>query len=134
MNSNIDVIIPTYNRRHTLGRSIDSVLTQSLKPAEIIIVDDGSNKETKEVLSKIKHPSLKIITQQNKGLSCARNRGFKDAKGILEGLSVLEGDIETNIDSTYDLVQEGLNSFKELILAKWSINEDSDANSTETEK
>ena len=44
--------------------------------------------------------------------------GFEEAKGILDSLKVLEGDIATNIDTTYDFVQEGLNSFKELILEK----------------
>lgn len=46
------------------------------------------------------------------------DKGFEDAKEILESLSVLEGDIETNIDTTYDLVQEGLMSFKDLILER----------------
>lgn len=44
--------------------------------------------------------------------------GFEEAKNILDSLKVLEGDIATNIDTTYDFVQEGLNSFKELILEK----------------
>ena len=46
------------------------------------------------------------------------DKGFEDAKDILESLQVLEGGVEENIDSTYDLVQEGLSSFKELILAQ----------------
>lgn len=49
--------------------------------------------------------------------------GFEEAKGILDSLKVLEGDIATNIDTTYDFVQEGLNSFKELILAKLTANQ-----------
>lgn len=53
---------------------------------------------------------LKVI---NSGI----DTGFKDAKDILESLSVLEGDIASNIDLTYDFVQQGLNSFKEQVMA-----------------
>lgn len=45
------------------------------------------------------------------------NKGFDDAKGILESLSVLDGDIESNIEQTYDFVQKGLITFKEQVMA-----------------
>lgn len=50
------------------------------------------------------------------------DKGFEDAKGILDSLQVLEGDVETNIDSTYDFVQEGLANFRELILERLAEN------------
>jgi len=53
-------------------------------------------------------------------ISAGIDTGFDDAKDILESLSVLEGDIATNIDRTYDFVQQGLNSFKEQLLANLS--------------
>jgi hypothetical protein len=65
-------------------------------------------------------------------ISSGIDKGFEEAKGILDSLSVLEGDIETNIDLTYDLVKQGLNSFKEQLLSEFedtkelneSINDD----------
>jgi hypothetical protein len=53
-------------------------------------------------------------------ISAGIDTGFDDAKNILESLSVLEGDIATNIDRTYDFVQQGLSSFKEQLLANLS--------------
>ena len=52
----ISVIIPTYNRKHTLRRAIQSVEQQSLPPLEIIVVDDGSSDGTKEWIKK-KYPT-----------------------------------------------------------------------------
>ncbi|WP_085297057.1 DUF5610 domain-containing protein [Cognaticolwellia mytili] len=59
-------------------------------------------------------------------ISSGIDTGFDDAKDILESLSVLEGDIATNIDSTYDFVQQGLNSFKEQVIASFASKEQND--------
>ncbi|MDP7034259.1 MAG: glycosyltransferase [Planctomycetota bacterium] len=71
----ISVIIPTFNRVHTLGRALDSIYVQSTPPAEIIVVDDGSTDETHSFLQK-EHSSVRQITQENRGVSAARNRGI----------------------------------------------------------
>ena len=91
MNSNIDVIIPTYNRRHTLGRSIDSVIAQSLKPAEIIIVDDGSTDGTEDYINK-NYPDITYIKTRNKGVSAARNQGIRQSRN--DWLAFLDSDDE----------------------------------------
>ena len=91
LEGNIDVIIPTYNRRHTLGRAIDSVLIQSLKPAEIIIVDDGSTDGTQELIS-INYPDITYIKSENKGVSAARNLGIKHSQS--DWLAFLDSDDE----------------------------------------
>ncbi len=69
---NISVIIPTFNRRQTLDRAIDSILSQTYQPYEIIVVDDGSTDGTADWLS-ANYSSLQIIQQSNKGVSSARN-------------------------------------------------------------
>ncbi len=86
---NISVIIPTYNRVHTLGQAIESVLAQSLSPTEIIIVDDGSTDETAQFIQN-NFPSCHYLFQQNQGVSSARNSGISTATG--EWLAFLDSD------------------------------------------
>ena len=79
------VIIPTYNRNNTLKRAVKSVLKQTHKDFELIIVDDGSTDETKDYLSELKikfsTKKLIVISQNNKGVSAARNEGIKQSTG-----------------------------------------------------
>jgi glycosyltransferase involved in cell wall biosynthesis len=78
----ISVIIPTYNRRHTLPRAIDSVLNQTHQDLELIIVDDVSTDDTLDYLSTIKDPRLKVVAlDQNGGAGRARNKGLAVANG-----------------------------------------------------
>ena len=92
---NISVVIPTYNRIELLKRSIDSVINQTIKPSEIIIVADGSNDGT-EAMVKKKYDSLKLIKQKNKGASAARNSGIKASSG--EWICFLDSDDEWKND------------------------------------
>lgn len=78
--SNVTVIIPCYNDGIYIIEAVNSILNQTLKADKIIIVDDGSNAETKKVLEKIKHARLEIIYQENKGVSNARNKAIAVAK------------------------------------------------------
>ena len=87
----ISVIIPTYNRKHTLQRAIDSVLSQTFKPYEIIIVDDGSKDGTKEWLLQ-NYPSVQYIHQPNNGVSSARNKGIQISQG--SWIALLDSDDE----------------------------------------
>lgn len=89
-NPDISVIIPTYNRAHTLPRAIDSVLAQSQKPREIIIVNDGSTDETNAVLAD--YPGLCVIETDNNGVSAARNVGIE--KSEREWIAFLDSDDE----------------------------------------
>ena len=81
----ISVVIPTFNRISLVARAIDSVLKQSLNPYEIIVVDDGSDDGTSEMIQN-NYKSIKLIQQQNNGVSAARNKGIKHAKGDWIGL------------------------------------------------
>ena len=87
----VSVIIPTYNRKHTLKRAIQSVYMQSLLPYEVIVVDDGSNDGTKEWV-KQKYTNVKYIYQKNSGVSSARNKGIKIARG--DWIALLDSDDE----------------------------------------
>lgn len=74
----ISVIIPSYNQSEYLDECIESVLTQIVKPHEIILVDDGSTDNSLKIARK--YP-IKVISQVNKGLSSARNTGIMNATG-----------------------------------------------------
>ena len=87
----ISVVIPTYNRIALVERAIDSVLRQSIKPFDIIVVDDGSDDGTSEMIKK-KYRSINLVQQQNSGVSAARNNGIKHAKG--DWIALLDSDDE----------------------------------------
>lgn len=77
----VSVIIPTYNRAHTLGRAVRSVLQQSHEDLELIVVDDGSTDQTPAVLAGFPDSRLRVVRQPHGGVSCARNRGIELARG-----------------------------------------------------
>jgi glycosyltransferase involved in cell wall biosynthesis len=78
----ISVIIPTYNRAHTIRRAINSVLNQTYKNMEIIVVDDASSDNTEEIVKSINDNRIIFIKHDsNKGGAAARNTGIKASKG-----------------------------------------------------
>lgn len=76
----ISVIIPTYEHAHTIKRCLDSVLSQSRKADEIIVVDDGSTDGTSEILKSL-DSRVSVISQSNQGAPRARNNGFERSSG-----------------------------------------------------
>lgn len=89
----ISVIIPTYNRAKTVARSINSVLNQTYDKFEIIIVEDGSTDETKEILEKYADDRIRIIYHDvNKGVTAAKNTGLDNITG--EWFTILDSDDE----------------------------------------
>jgi glycosyltransferase involved in cell wall biosynthesis len=85
----ISVIIPSWNRADQLVAALDSVCTQSVAAHEIIVVDDGSTDNTRELLAR-HHPTVRYIFQQNKGVSHARNTGITAAGG--DWIALLDSD------------------------------------------
>lgn len=80
----VSVIIPVYNRAHLLPRAVNSVLNQTYQDFEIIVVDDGSTDNVKEVIEKMQKKNEKIRYirhEKNKGGGAARNTGIEAAKG-----------------------------------------------------
>ena len=89
------VIIPTYNRSATLGRAIQSVISQTLPAWEIIVVDDGSSDDTRKLVEKFSH--VRYHYQANAGVCAARNKGAEIATG--DWLIFLDSDDELELDS-----------------------------------
>ena len=85
----ISVVIPTLNRINTLQRAIDSVINQTYKPAEIIVVDNGSSDGTLKFLRE-QYPKITILTENKIGVSSARNKGIK--KSINQWIALLDSD------------------------------------------
>jgi glycosyltransferase involved in cell wall biosynthesis len=82
MSELISVILPTYNRALDLKKAIDSVLIQSYKNFELIVVDDGSKDETFKIIDQIKDKRVSLIKHEtNKGAAASRNTGIKASKG-----------------------------------------------------
>lgn len=79
------IIIPTYNRGNLLRKSIESVIAQSYPKWELLIVDDGSTDNTKQVVEAYADKRIKYIYQQNAERSAARNRGIENAQGLYIG-------------------------------------------------
>src|SRR5919112_1508894 len=75
----VSVVIPCYNQAHFLGEAIESVLDQSYPNFEIIVVDDGSPDDTSEVAGS--YPEVRLVRQENQGLSGARNAGLARSEG-----------------------------------------------------
>src|SRR5688572_31253168 len=101
----ISVVIPSYNHGNFLSRAIESVLTQSYTNAEIIVVDDGSTDNTRQVSESF--PGVRYVFQQNQGLSAARNTGIDNSNG--KYLLFLDADDWLTVDmlrANYDIIRK----------------------------
>ena len=85
----ISVVIPTLNRINTLQRALDSVINQTYKPAEIIVVDNGSSDGTLKFLRE-QYPKITTLKENKVGVSSARNKGIK--KSINQWIALLDSD------------------------------------------
>jgi len=77
----LSVVIPLYNKADTIGRSLSSVLSQSLKDFEAIVVDDGSTDAGGEIVAATADRRVRLMRQQNAGAAAARNTGISAARG-----------------------------------------------------
>jgi glycosyltransferase involved in cell wall biosynthesis len=80
----VTVILPTYNRADLLPRALESVLAQTFRDFELLVVDDGSTDSTAELVKKYSDSRIRLLSQpSNMGVSAARNRGLREARGEL---------------------------------------------------
>ncbi len=75
------IVIPTWNRAHLIGKTLDSVLAQTFPDFEVIVVDDGSTDETSEVVAAYSDPRIRYTYQDNAERAAARNNGTRHAHG-----------------------------------------------------
>ena len=103
---NISIIIPTFERKHLIGRALDSVLKQTQPAREVIVIDDGSSDGTAGWIKKA-YPSIILIEQKNKGVSAARNTGIRNAKS--KWVALLDSDDEwlpEKLETQVELLQK----------------------------
>lgn len=83
----VSIIVPVYNNEKYLEKCINSIVKQTLKEIEIILVDDGSTDKSLNILKNYesKDKRIKVLSQVNMGPSCARNKGLHIAKGEYVG-------------------------------------------------
>jgi glycosyltransferase involved in cell wall biosynthesis len=88
----VSVVIPHYNKGPYIARALNSVLTQTFPDFEVIVVDDGSTDDGAEIIRGFDDPRIRLIQQENRGVSAARNRGIEAARAEL--VAFLDADDE----------------------------------------
>lgn len=101
----ISVIIPLYNKEKDIRATIRSVLEQSFRNFELIVVNDGSTDGSADIVREemLDHSNILLIDQPNQGVSAARNRGIREAKG--DYVALIDGDDIWEKDCLRELVQ-----------------------------
>jgi glycosyltransferase involved in cell wall biosynthesis len=79
----ISVTMPVWNGARHLAAAIESVLAQSYRPLQLIVVDDGSTDESAEIAARYESEGVTVLRQDNQGTAAARNRGLAAARGEL---------------------------------------------------
>lgn len=77
----VSIIMPAFNSENTISQSIESVLNQTYQNWELIVVDDGSEDGTRDLLNRFQDQRIHIRTQTNQGISAARNKAIEHAQG-----------------------------------------------------
>jgi len=102
----ISVVMPLYNKEREVARAIDSVLSQTVKEFELIVVNDGSTDHGPEIVRSVQDNRIRVLEQNNQGVSAARNRGIAEAKADL--IAFLDADDEWKSDFLETIVMLGL--------------------------
>lgn len=104
----VSVLMPAYNAEQSLAESIESVLSQTWKEIELIIVDDGSTDNTLELAKRYESKSVKVICQSNKGQSASENQALREAQG--EFVQYLDADdllASDKVERQMEIFREG---------------------------
>lgn len=104
----ISVIIPIYNVENYIEECLNSIINQTIREIEIIVIDDGSKDNSINIVKKFKDNRIKIIQKENGGLSSARNVGLRLALG--EYIYFIDSDdylgMDTSLEEMYKLAKE----------------------------
>lgn len=117
MKNKITVIVPIYNAEKTIEKCIKSLINQSYKNLEIILINDGSCDESLKICNKYARIDnrIKIINQENKGVSFSRNKGIEISAG--EYISFVDSD--DTLDNNYfsNLIKSSINNDADIVIS-----------------
>ncbi|MBL4932622.1 glycosyltransferase family 2 protein [Clostridium paridis] len=120
----VSVIIPAYNIENYIGRCIDSVLNQTYENIEILIINDGSTDNTSKVVKQRTSEKIRLIEQDNQGVSAARNNGINYSKGEI----ILFLDADDRIKPNYiEMAVKKINDEKcDICFCGWEVYDEDD--------
>lgn len=101
----ISVVVPLYNKAAHVAHTLGSVLAQTCGPYEIIVIDDGSTDNSSSIVRQ--YPNVRLVFQENSGVSVARNRGLNEARG--KYVAFLDADdywLPTHLETLYELIEQ----------------------------
>jgi glycosyltransferase involved in cell wall biosynthesis len=113
----VTICVPAYNVEHYLDETIQSILNQTYRNIEVIIVDDGSKDGSLAAAKKYENEHIKIYSQKNSGASAARNKAYSHSNGEL--IKFLDGDDLMNPEMIESQVKLALENEHCLISSKW---------------
>lgn len=119
----VSVVVPMYNREFTIERCIHSIISQSFKPKEIIVVDDGSTDNSVEIVKRLGVENLRVICQNHKGAQAARNIGILNSDS--DYIIFLDSDDEWLPDLLERMINKATESPNYVIYADCYIEEGS---------
>lgn len=137
--ADLHIIVPVYDGEKTIKRCLTSILNQKTKYKFVVdVINDGSTDDTQSIISKFRNPALNIISEENRGLSGARNTGLRKIKGkyilFVDADDVLrKGAVQNLLDNAYkfnaDIVEGGYRIIKKgKVVKTFSHLDNSDAN------
>lgn len=101
------VVIPLYNKELSIRNTLQSVLDQTFEDYDIIVINDGSTDNSASIVEEISDPRIRLIHQENLGVSTARNRGINEARK--EWIALLDGDdlwLEDHLSTLADMIKQ----------------------------
>lgn len=121
MNNLLSVIIPVFKAEKSLCKCIDSIILQSYKNLEIILIDDGSPDNCPAICEDYarKDNRIKVIHKQNEGVSCARNTGLENANG--EYIAFVDSDDYIDMTMYEKLMNEAIGSNKDIVFCGYNV-------------
>ena len=116
--NDISIIVPVYNSEKYLKKCIDSLINQTKKELEIIIINDGSTDKSEEIIKEYKDKRIKYIKQQNQGIGKTRNKGIKESTG--KYLMFIDSDDYIEKDTCEKMYKKAVNCNLDVVICDFS--------------